>query len=384
MPMIRSSSSASSTIVAIARPRRCGAAGTRLETGRRSAAGRSGSSVEACSQDHNTRGASVPRSAPWPPQPAAVNGPGFLVHVIHQHVSAKGPRRREVRLAVADLSHAAHEADEIGIPREHERVDQDPGLAARGNFAERFRDDERVETEGVAVDSAVGARQRRRFAVGDHDDLTHVLALPFENAAREPQPLARVRVVRAHPDPRELAEGDLFRRVVKEHDLQRIAWILEPDEVGERERDALRGRESILAVENHAVAAVEHEDRRARALILTLHDHQIFVVDLDGGPPDVLLAPHGVEDGAARVDVHRVAEFVRLGCAAGFDPGRHFPRVVTPEAALADRSEQIPERLVAQEVEALVRDLEADAPVAAAGAAVPPAPAGWRPGRATR
>ena len=53
----------------------------------------------------------------------------------------------------------ADEADEIGITRQHERVDQDAGLAARGDLGERLRDDERVEAEGVAVDAAVGPRQ---------------------------------------------------------------------------------------------------------------------------------------------------------------------------------------------------------------------------------
>ena len=63
---------------------------------------------------------------------------------------------------------------------------------------------------------------------------------------------------------------------MEEHHLQRIAGILQADEVGERERHALGGREAILAVQDHAVAAVEHEDRRAGALILSLGDHEIL------------------------------------------------------------------------------------------------------------
>ena len=192
-------------------------------------------------------------------------------------------RRREVRLAVADLGDLAHEADEIVVAREHERVDQDAGLAARGDLGERLRHDERIEPEGVAVDPAVGAGERRRLAVGDHHDLAHVLLLPFEQAPGEAEPLARVRVVRADLHARELGQRNLLGRVVEQHHLQRIAGILQADQIGEREGHALGGREPILAVENHAVAAVEHEDRRAGALVLALGDHQVLVVDVDAG-----------------------------------------------------------------------------------------------------
>ena len=133
-----------------------------------------------------------------------------------------------------------------------------------------------------------GPRHRRRLAVGDHDDLPHVLALPLEHAAREPQPFARVRVVRPDAHAPELAERHFFGRVVEEHGVQRVARILVPDQIGERERDALGRREAILAVEHHAVAAVEQQHRRARALIVALRDHEVFVVDVEAGTPESL------------------------------------------------------------------------------------------------
>ena len=74
-----------------------------------------------------------------------------------------------------------------------------------------------------------------------------------------------------------------------------------------------------------------------------------------------VLAPrseHRVHDRRARVEVHRVAELVRLRRAARLDAGRHLARVVAAQAALAERSEQIAQRAVAQEVQALVGDLE--------------------------
>ncbi len=145
-----------------------------------------------------------------------------------------------------------------------------------------------IEAEGVLVDAAVGLRERRRLAVGDHDDLPHVLALAIEDAARQPQPFARVRVVGADPHAPELGERNLLGRIVEQHDLQRVARILVLDQLRERQRDALGRREAILAVQDHAVAAVEHQDRRARALILALHDHQILVGDANpAGRPAV-------------------------------------------------------------------------------------------------
>src|SRR6185436_11195139 len=68
---------------------------------------------------------------------------------------------------------------------------------------------------------------------------------------------------------------------------------------------------------------------------------------------------HGVQNRPARVEVQRVAELVFLRGAAGLDAGGHLARVVAAEAALAERAEQIAQRLVAEEVEALVGDLEA-------------------------
>ena len=139
-----------------------------------------------------------------------------------------------------------------------------PLLAARGDLRARLGDDERVEAEGVLVDAAVGLRQRRRLAVGDHDDLAHVLALPIENPAREAQAFARVRVVRADADAAELGERNLLGGIVEQHDLQRVAGILRLDQLRERERDALGRREPILAVEDHAwlqssISTVAHE-----------------------------------------------------------------------------------------------------------------------------
>src|ERR1035441_6120964 len=62
-----------------------------------------------------------------------------------------------------------------------------------------------------------------RFAVGDHHDLLHVFALALQDALRHAEALARIGVVRSDLDARQLRQRQLLRRVVEEHQRQRIA-----------------------------------------------------------------------------------------------------------------------------------------------------------------
>ena len=62
--------------------------------------------------------------------------------------------------------------------------------------------------------------------------------------------------------------------------------------------------------------------------------------------------------GRGDVEIQRVAKLVGLGRSAGLDAGRQIARVVASEARLAERAQQIAQRLEAEEVEALVGDLE--------------------------
>ena len=107
------------------------------------------------------------------------------------------------------------------------------------------------------------------------------LRCAVEQAARQPQALARVRVVRPDLHAAELADRHFLRRIVEEHGVQRVARVLMADQIRQRHRHALGRREAIFAVEHHAVAAVEQQHRRARALVIALRDHQIFVVDVN-------------------------------------------------------------------------------------------------------
>jgi hypothetical protein len=71
---------------------------------------------------------------------------------------------------------------------------------------------------------------------------------------------------------------------VEEDHLERVAGILRLDQLRQGERHPFGRRESILAVEDHAVAAIEHQHGRARALIFPLHDHQVFVGHVNPAP----------------------------------------------------------------------------------------------------
>ena len=72
----------------------------------------------------------------------------------------------------------------------------------------------------------------------------------------------------------------------------------------------------------------------------------------------LVLALRGIQQRRGRVEIHRVAELVRLGRAGGFDAGRLLARVVPPVAALAERAEQIAQRAIAEKIQRLVGDLE--------------------------
>src|SRR5262249_21126978 len=73
----------------------------------------------------------------------------------------------------------------------------------------------------------------------------------------------------------------------------------------------------------------------------------------------------------ARIEVERIAELVWLRRRFGVDARRQIARVVASRVALAERAEQIAERAIAEEVEALVGHLELDGRQVAALAAGP-------------
>ena len=67
---------------------------------------------------------------------------------------------------------------------------------------------------------------------------------------------------------------------------------------------------------------------------------------------------HRIQNRRGDIEIHHVTEFVRLGRAAGLDPGRQIARVVAAGAAVSRRAQQIAQRAIPEKIERLVGDLE--------------------------
>ena len=70
-------------------------------------------------------------------------------------------------------------------------------------------------------------KTRRWLPIGDHHDLLHLFALRLQHAAREPQALRGVGVIWPNLSGREFCQRQLFRGVMEEHNLERVARILQ-------------------------------------------------------------------------------------------------------------------------------------------------------------
>src|ERR1700730_2687727 len=261
----------------------------------------------------------------------SMNGAGFALHIIHQEILTQIVGRGEVGFALAHLGDFLHELDEAVVRGEHKSVDHNAGALALVYFFQSFADDKGVQAKSVFVDAAVFEGKGRGLAVGDHDDLPHVFALAEENALGHAEAFAGVGVVRAYLHASKFAQGNFFRRIVKEDQAEGVARILRADEMRESHGDTLRGREAIFAVENHAVAAIEKNNGGTGGLIFALVNHQVAVLHFDGNLG--AFAADGIGKGLADVEIQGVAEFVGAGDATRFDAGREGAGVMAAEAA---------------------------------------------------
>src|SRR5437867_3239456 len=277
-------------------------------------------------------------------------------HEVHQDELAQRHGVREVGLAAADRRDLLHELDETAVARQHEGVDHDPGTPAQRHFAIGGLEDLGVEPHRVHVDAPVGQRERRRLPVGDHDDLPHVLALRQQHAARQLESLGGVRVVRPDLGARQLGERDFLGRVVEQHHPQGVTRELRADQVGERQRHLLRRGETVLAVQDHRVRAVEHQHRGRRGAVLGLVHHEVAVLEVDGDAEAFALERVG--EGGVDVEVEGVAVLVGLARGLGFDAGGEVLRVVGAEARLADAPQEVLQGPVAEKVDAPLGEVE--------------------------
>ena len=140
-------------------------------------------------------------------------------------------RGGEVGFAAAHRGHFLDELYELEFVREHEGVDHDASAFAAADFFERLGDHDGVEAEGVFVDASVVESEGGGFAVGDHDDLLHVLATAAQDALGYTKAFAGVGVMGADFDARELGDGNVFGGVVEENEVDGIAGVLGADEM---------------------------------------------------------------------------------------------------------------------------------------------------------
>ena len=66
---------------------------------------------------------------------------------------------------------------------------------------------------------------------------------------------------------------------------------------------------------------------------------QVFVVDIQRQREAFAL--NRAREGCGDVEIQRVAEFISLRCAAGFDSGGEIARIVASEAGFAQRAKQV-------------------------------------------
>ncbi len=155
-----------------------------------------------------------------------VDGASFALHVVHEEILAEVVGRGEIGFALAHFGNFLDKVDEAVIGGEHEGVDEDSSALAFVDFLKSFADDERIEAEGVFVDTAVVESEGGRFAIGDHDDLAHVLALAEQDALRHAKAFAGIGVVGTDLNAGELTERDFFGGIVEENEVESVAGIL--------------------------------------------------------------------------------------------------------------------------------------------------------------
>ena len=117
---------------------------------------------------------------------------------------------------------------------------------------------------------------------------------------------------------RQFGDRQFLRTVVKENDLEAVAGILRADEVRESQCDFLRRRESVLAVEDHRVRAVEHDDGRTRRAVILLMNVEIAVLEVERHAQP--FASDGREQRRVDVEIDRVAKLVLFRAKAASTP----------------------------------------------------------------
>ncbi len=164
---------------------------------------------------------------------------------------------------------------------DHEGCDRDFELAALRRECEGLVEDLAVEAPRVFVvfNALLDASG---LAVGDHEDLLVACLAAAQQVHGELQACDGIRVVGTDLQVGQVFDFDLPSVVAKDDDVERVFGVTRSDELGQGHRGLFGRGDAVLAIEDHRVADVDHEHRRAGGGKFLLMDFQVILREAIG------------------------------------------------------------------------------------------------------
>ena len=125
---------------------------------------------------------------------------------------------------------------------------------------------------------------------------------------------------------------------MEENHLERVSGKLAADEVGQCQGHFLCRSEAVLAIKDHAVTTVQHENRCTRAVIVGLVNHQVLIFQIEGQLESFPF--DRIQKSGTDIQVQGIAKFVGSTRRVGLDPCGKLVRFMTTKAALAQGAHQ--------------------------------------------
>src|SRR6478609_4820178 len=102
---------------------------------------------------------------------------------------------------------------------------------------------------------------------------------------------------------------------MKKNDLQTVARVLCANEMSKSKSHFFGRRKTVLAIQDHRVRTVEHDDCRTRRAVILLMNVQVLVLEIEGHVQ--ACAGDRREQRCVDVKIYRVAKLVLLGRKRG-------------------------------------------------------------------